>query len=77
MLPLWEPNEELDFSNLDFQFDLIVASEGEVDPKPCSLEQFEQEERALVVDDVHRPHTRYLLVNDLLAPNSCTPLTSC
>ena len=57
LLPLWEPNEELDFSNLDFQFDLIVASEGEVDPKPCSLEQFEQEECALVVDDVQNaPH---------------------
>ena len=51
LLPLWEPNEELDFANLDFQFDLIVASEGEVDPKPCSLQQFEQEEHALVTDD--------------------------
>ena len=50
LLPLWEPSEDLDFSNLDFQFDLIVASEGEVDPNPCSMQQFEQEEYALVVD---------------------------
>ena len=48
LLPLWEPNEAMDFSNLDFQFDLIVASEGEVDPTPCSMQQFEQE---LVADD--------------------------
>ena len=42
-LALWEPNEDLDFSSLDFQFDLIVAAEGEVDPNPCSMQQFEQE----------------------------------
>eukprot|EP00434_Breviolum_minutum_P011390 symbB.v1.2.010051.t1/scaffold636.1/size252712/6 len=47
LLPLWEPLEDLDLSNLDFQFDLIVAADGEVDPNPCSMQQFEQEEQAL------------------------------
>ena len=48
LLPLWEPLEDLDLSNLDFQFDFIVAADGEVDPNPCSMQQFEQEEQALV-----------------------------
>ena len=50
-LPLWESHEDLDLSNLDFQFDLIVAADGEVDPSPCSIQQFEQEEQALVTEE--------------------------
>ena len=52
LLPLWEPHEDMDFSNLDFQFDLIVAADGEVDPNPCSMQQFEQEEQALVITEM-------------------------
>ena len=51
LLPLWEPHEDMDFSNLDFQFDLIVAADGEIDPNPCSIQQFEQEEQALVTSE--------------------------
>ena len=51
LLPLWEPGEPLDFANLDFQFDLQVAGDGEVDPKPMSLAQFEEEEQVMNVSE--------------------------
>ena len=68
LLPLWEPSEDLDFSNLDFQFDLIVADEGEVDPKPCSLRQFEQEEHALLADGLSKPQPVPSVGERLLRP---------
>ena len=66
---LWEPSEDLDFSNLDFQFDLIVADEGEVDPKPCSLRQFEQEEHALLADGPSKPQPVPSVGERLLRPH--------
>ncbi len=57
LLPLWEPEEPLDFSNLDFQFDHQVAGDGEVDPKPMSLAQFEEEEQVMNVNEASSEET--------------------
>ena len=43
------PLEPLDFSNLDWQFDLQVSGDGEVDPKPLTLAHFEEEEQVMNV----------------------------
>ena len=46
LLPLWEPvDDDYPFYNMDLlHFDLMLAGDGEVDPKAVTLEQFDGEE---------------------------------
>ena len=52
LLPLWEPEQPMDFSrSLDLEFDLRLAPAGEVDPMSITLADFEKEESAFALMD--------------------------
>ena len=60
LMPLWEQvDEDYPHYNPDLlQFDLMLAGDGEVDPKAVTLEQFDGEEHIFTSADVESPSAR-------------------
>ena len=56
-MPLWEQvDEDYPHYNPDLlQFDLMLAGDGEVDPKAVTMEQFDGEEHIFTIADVESP----------------------
>ena len=53
LLPLWEPyDDDYPYYNPDLlHFDLLLAGDGEVDPSPVTMEQFDGEEHIFTSND--------------------------
>ena len=78
LMPLWElVDDDYPHYNPDLlHFDLMLAGDGEVDPKAVTMEQFDGEEHIFTIADAESPTAEPAMTADLFLDINCRLLTS-